>query len=122
MIDKLKKEIKIILSENIKGYILIVAVFISGAILSVVLNYSVDNTEMNLYVNDFITNVKNYSTDSIKTFKNSLTGYFKFGTFLFLMSLCAVGYIGILGSVFIKGFFYGTVIDALFKISFYRRY
>lgn len=118
MIDKLKKEIKIILSENIKGYILIIAVFISGVILSVILGSSDDNTEINLYLNDFISNVKNYSTDSVRTFKNSLLGYFKFGAFLFFMSICAVGYIGILGTVFIKGFFYGTVLDALFKISF----
>ncbi len=117
MIDNLKKEIKIFLNRNIKGYILIAAVFISGVVLSLVLSYSDMNVEMSLYLNDFISNVKNYSIDPVKTFKNSMIGYFKFGTFLFLMSICTIGYIGILGAAFIKGFFYGTALDALFKIS-----
>ncbi len=118
VIDKLKREIKIILDKNIKGYILILAVFISGTILSMILSYSNDNAEMNLYLNDFISNVKNYSIDSVKTFKNSMFGYFRYGVLMFFMSICAVGYIGVLCTVFIKGFFYGTVLDALLKISF----
>lgn len=118
VIDKLKKEVKIFLNENIKCYILIFAVFISGVALSFVLGYPENNAEINLYVNDFISNVKNYSTDSVTTFKNSMMGYFKFGLFLFFMSICTFGYVGILGIIFVKGFLYGTLLGALFKISF----
>ena len=114
MIDKLKREIFNNLKINAKGYILIICVFFAGFILSAVVNISSGSEEeIRLYVNDFIENVKNYSTDSGKTFNIAFTGYIKFIAFLLLMSLTMFGFVGIYICVFIKGFSYGSVFVAL---------
>ncbi len=121
MIDQLKKTLKNTVRVNLKGYILIIFTFISGAILSMVLNFAYENeVEMDLYLKDFVLNVKNYSTDPMETFGNAMVGYIKFITLMFLFSLCAVGYIGTLGYIFIKGFSYGAVIGSLFNLSFLK--
>lgn len=123
MIDKLKKEILNNIRINAKGYILIIGVFVAGLILSVIVNISSGSEEeIRLYVNDFIENVKNYSTDSGKTFNIAFTGYIKFVVFTLLMSLTIFGYIGIYTYVFIKGFSYGSVFVALSGMSSYKGY
>ncbi len=114
MIDKLKKEIINNIKINARGYILIIGVFVAGLILSVIVNISSGSEEeIRLYVNDFIENVKNYSTDSGETFNIAFTGYIKLIAFSLLMSLTMFGFVGIYIYVFIKGFSYGSVFVAL---------
>lgn len=114
MIDKLKKEIFKTVQANIKGYILIIGVFLAGVVLSAILNISSGSEEeIKLYISDFISNVKNYSTDSKETFNIAIAGYFKTVVFLLLMSVTIVGNIGIFAYIFIKGFSYGSVFVAL---------
>ncbi len=118
MIDKLKKEFLKLIQINLKGYILIVSVFVSGVILSVILNISSGSEEeIKLYISDFISNVKNYTTDSQKTFNVAFLGYVKFVIFAFLMSVTIVGDAGLSIYVFVKGFSYGSVFVALFDMG-----
>ena len=120
MIDKLKKEIINNIKTNARGYILIIGVFVAGIILSVIVNISSGSVEeIRLYVNDFIENVKNYSTDSGKTFNIAFTGYAKLIAFSFLMSLTMFGFAGIYIYIFIKGFSYGSVFVSLMGMSTY---
>ena len=98
------------IKDNLKGYILILATFLAGVALSGVLNISSGSEEeIRLYLNDFISNVKNYSTDSSKTFNIAMNGYIKYICILFFMSLSVIGSIGTLVYIFIKGFSYGIV-------------
>ncbi len=114
VIDKLKKILVNTLKTNVKGYILIVGIFFAGMILSMIVNRSSGSEEeIRLYISDFITNVKNYSTNSTETFKIAINGYIQLVFFAFLMSVTVIGSIGIVGCVFIKGFSYGSVLIAL---------
>lgn len=98
------------IKDNLKGYILILGTFLAGVELSCVLNISSGSEEeIRLYLNDFISNVKNYSTDSAKTFNIAMSGYIKYICILFFMSLSVIGSIGTLVYIFIKGFSYGIV-------------
>lgn len=118
MIDKLKNEILKLIQINLKGYLLIASVFFAGVILSVILNISSGSEEeIKLYISDFISNVKNYTTDSQKTFNIAFLGYVKFVFFVFLMSVTIVGNVGIFIYVFVKGFSYGSVFVALFDMG-----
>lgn len=97
-----------------KSYILIIGIFLAGTTLSVILNISSGSEEeIKLYISDFISNVKNYSTDSKETFNIAISGYFKIILFLLLMSVTIVGNVGIFAYVFLKGFSYGSVFVAL---------
>lgn len=114
VVEGIKTQIKEILKKNSKGYILITSVFLAGVVLSFLLNISASyEEEIKLYINDFISNVKSYSVDSVKTFRLSMYGYIKTITLLLTMSLCIVGNYGILIYTFIKGFSYGAVFCAL---------
>lgn len=118
MIDKLKAALLNALKINAKGYILIVGIFLAGMVLSAIVNISSGSEEeIKLYINDFIANVKNYSTDSAETFRIAINGYIKFIAFVFLMSVTVIGSIGIFACVFIKGFSYGSVLAALMDMS-----
>ena len=110
MAENLKILIAKNIKDNLKGYILILGMFIAGVALSGVLNISSGSEEeIRLYLNDFISNVKNYSTDSAKTFNIAISGYIKYICILFFMSLSVIGSVGTLAYVFIKGFSYGIV-------------
>ncbi len=116
MIEKLKHEIKQVLSNNIKGYILIFAVFFAGVALSYILNVSSGlEGEIKLYIDDFFMAIKNYTVDSEKTFSIAILGYLKAVCLLFFLSLSVIGSPGALFYVFFKGFSYGIV----FVSSFY---
>jgi len=117
MVKRLKDEIKQIIINNIKGYILIIAVFFAGMVLSYILNISSGlEGEIKLYIDDFLSAVKNYNADSETTFKTAMTGYIKVSCVLLLMSLSVIGSIGTLAYVFIKGFSYGIVIFSIIAI------
>lgn len=117
MLENLKRAIIQTIKENLKGYILIVGVFFAGMTLSYVLNISSGaEEEIKLYLNDFISTVKAYSTDSNKTFTIAMSSYLKLYFVLFLMSVSAIGSIGILICVFVKGFSYGIVFSAVFSM------
>ncbi len=117
MIKRLKSDLKQIMINNLKGYILIFCVFIAGAVLSYVINVSSGlESEINLYINDFVSAVKNYSTDSDATFSTAMLSYVNGIVILFLMSLSVVGSIGTLVFVFVKGFSYGIVLISMFSV------
>lgn len=121
MVKKLKSELKQIISNNIKGYILIVGVFIAGMALSYILNVTSGlESEIKLYISDFISGVKSYNTDSDTTFSLAIMGYIKGICILFLMSLSLLGSVGTLLYVFVKGFSFGIVIISMFNIMNYR--
>ena len=117
MIEKLKRTILNTITDNLKGYILVVSIFMAGTILAFMMNISSASlAEMRLYVSDFISNVKNYSTDSSQTFLIAARGYAVFLCIIFLLSITLIGSIAIMGYVFIKGFSYGVFISALLDI------
>ena len=117
MIENLKRAIVQAIRENIKGYILIAGVFLAGMILSYILNISSGaQEEIKLYLNDFISTVKDYSTDSAKTFSIAMGSYFKLYLMLFLMSVSAIGSVCILALIFVKGFSYGVVFTSVFSM------
>lgn len=117
MVKRLKSELKQIIINNLKGYILIFCVFIAGAVLSYVINISSGiEGEIRLYINDFVSAVKNYSTDSDATFSTAMLGYVNAIVILFLMSLSVVGSVGTLAFVFVKGFSYGIVLISMFSV------
>ncbi len=117
MVKKLKNEIKQILINNLKGYILIIGVFLAGMALSYILNVSSGlESEIKLYIDDFLSAVKNYNADSDTTFTTAMTGYIRVSCVLFLMSLSIIGSIGTLAYVFIKGFSYGIVFFSIISI------
>ena len=114
MNNQIKMRIRELLHDNIKGYILIGATFIAGAILSSVLNITTGSEEeIKMYISDFISNVKKFSVDSQKTFRLSIVGNVKLIAIFFLMSTSVLGGIGLLAYTFIKGFSYGAVLGAL---------
>ena len=114
MIDNLKILFKETLKKNLKGYILLGSIFFAGVLLSFLLNISTSyEEEMKLYINDFVSNVKGYSVDSVKTFRLSMYGYAKTIILLWFMSVCVIGNYGILIYTFVKGFSYGAVFCAL---------
>lgn len=117
MVKRLKSDLKQIIINDLKGYILILCVFIAGAALSYVINVSSGiEGEIRLYINDFVSAVKNYSTDSDATFSTAMLSYVNGIVILFLMSLSVVGSIGILIFVFVKGFSYGIVLISMFSV------
>lgn len=117
MVKKLKNELKHMLANNIKGYILIVCVFFAGMTLSYVLNITSGlESEIKLYINDFLASVKNYSADSNATFLSAMSGYLKGILLLMLMSLSVLGSVGTLAYVFIKGFSYGIVLTSMLSV------
>lgn len=114
MIERLKRTILQTAEENVRGYILVAGVFLAGVVLAFILNLSSGSEEeMKLYIGDFISNVKNYSTDSVKTFGIAVRGYTVFTVVLFVMSITVVGSLCTLGYVFVKGFSYGAVLLAV---------
>lgn len=121
MVKKLKSELKRIISDNTKGYILILGVFVAGMVLSYILNVTSGiESEIKLYISDFISGVKNYNTDSDTTFSLALMGYIKGICILFLLSLSLIGSVGTLVFIFIKGFSFGIVIISMFNILGYK--
>lgn len=117
MIEKLKRIIAEEVKDNLKGYILILGVFIAGVALSCILNISAGSEqEINLYISDFISTVKNYSINSTETFSIAMTGYIKFALTLFFFSLTIIGSVGTLLFVFAKGFSYGAVFLAVYNM------
>ena len=117
MVKRFKSDLRQIIINNLKGYILILCVFVAGAVLSYVINVSSGiESEINLYINDFVSAVKNYSTDSDATFSTAMLGYVNAIIILFLMSLSVVGSVGTLVFVFVKGFSYGIVLISIFSV------
>ncbi len=117
MVKRLKSDLKQIIIDNLKGYILILCVFIAGAVLSYVINVSSGiESEIGLYINDFMSAVKNYGTDSDATFSAAMLGYINGIVILFLMSLSVAGSLGTLIFVFVKGFSYGIVLVSMFSV------
>lgn len=117
MIEKLKRTILGTISDNLKGYILVILIFIAGAFLALLMNISSASlAEMRLYVRDFISNVKNYSTDSLQTFLIAVKGYAVFLSIVFLLSLTVIGSVAIMGYIFVKGFSYGIFISVLLDV------
>lgn len=123
MIEYIKTRIAKNINENLKGYILILAAFFAGAVLSGILNISSGaEEEIRLYLNDFISNVKNYSTDSTKTFTIAMSGYIKFICILFFLSISVIGSAGTLIYVFVKGFSYGVVLISVVNIMGHKAF
>ena len=114
MTEKLKRILIETVKTNARGYILICAIFAAGVVLSCFLNISVGSeAEIKLYINDFVSNVKKYSTDSFETFSIAMSGNVKLSVVLFLLSLSVIGSLGIPALVFMKGFSYGAVFVSL---------
>ncbi len=117
MLRGIKREIKQHIKDNIKGYILIFGVFMAGMALSYILNISSGSEgEVKAYIDEFLSTIKNYGTDSKKTFSFAMQGYVKSILIFFIMSLSLIGSVGSLIYVFVKGFSYGIVVICIFKI------
>ena len=117
MIKKLKNELNHIIISNLKGYLLVLGVFLSGVALSYMINISSGaEGEIKHYIDDFVLSVKNYSTDSESTFSTAMISYIKGVGILLCMSLSVAGSVGALIYVFVKGFSYGIVFGTMFGV------
>ena len=115
MIKFIKNKLNEIVKSNLKGYILLMLIFISGFTLSVFIEKNITEEEIRLYFTDFFNDVNSYGTDGIKTFNASITGYIKIAFFMLLSSLTVIGAPVIIIYTLIQGISLGTVIICLFK-------
>ena len=115
MIKFIKNKLNEIVKSNLKGYILLMLIFISGFTLSVFIEKNITEEEIRLYFTDFFNDVNSYGTDGIKTFNASITGYIKVAVFMLLSSLTVIGAPVIIIYTLIQGISLGTVIICLFK-------
>ena len=115
MIKFIKNKLNEIVKSNLKGYILLMLIFISGFTLSVFIEKNITEEEIRLYFTDFFNDVNSYGTDGIKTFNASITGYIKVAVFMLLSSLTVIGAPVIVIYTLIQGISLGTVIICLFK-------
>lgn len=117
MRKKLKDELSYLIKNNLRGYILIIGVFLSGFMLSYALKSSVGaEEEIKHYIEDFLTSVRNYSTDFNTTFRLAMLGYVESLVILYFLSLSVLGSAGTLVFVFLKGFSYGIVLISSFAV------
>ena len=117
MKKRLKDELAYLIKNNLKGYILIACIFLSGFMLSYALNVSVGaEEEIKHYIEDFLTSVKNYGTDFNKTFRLAMLGYIESLIILYFLSLSVLGSAGTLVFVFLKGLSYGIVLTSSFFV------
>ncbi len=115
MIKIIKNKLNEVVKSNLKGYILLILIFLSGFTLSVFIDKKITEEEIRLYFTDFFNDVNSYGTDGIKTFNASTTGYIKVAVFMLLSSLTVIGAPAIMIYTLIQGISLGTVIICLFK-------
>ncbi len=116
MIKKIKTYISVLIENNLKGYILLSAIFVAGIVLAIVFGAkTVGEEEIRLYFSDYIQSVKNSGTEPISTFNLSMKGYIEFALVMFVSSVTVIGIPLSLIYIFIRGFSFGTVICCLFK-------
>lgn len=115
LIKQIKTKLKILIEENLKGYILLSVIFIAGAALASLQNFQTTEEEIRFYLKDYMQNVISSGTDLSGTFNVSFIGYIKIFAFMLLASLTVIGAPVILGYSLFEGFSFGTVIACLLK-------
>ena len=116
MIKKIKTYVAILIENNLKGYILLGAIFVAGVVLAIIFGAkTVGEEEIRLYFSDYIQNVKNSGTEPISTFNLSMKGYIQFALVMFVSAVTIIGIPLSLVYIFIRGFSFGTVMCCLFK-------
>ena len=92
MIKKIKTYISVLIENNLKGYILLSAIFVAGIVLAIVFGAkTVGEEEIRLYFSDYIQSVKNSGTEPISTFNLSMKGYIEFALVMFVSSVTVIG-------------------------------
>ena len=115
LINQIKTKLKILIEENLKGYILLSVVFIAGAALASLQNFQTTEEEIRLYLKDFMQNVISSGTNLSGTFNVSYIGYVKIFALMLLASLTVIGAPVVLIYTLFEGFSFGTVISCLLK-------
>lgn len=115
MKKKLKAQIVFLTGNNLKGYILLSAIFAAGMVSALIFGSNVPQEEIKLYITEFVSNAANSGIDRIKTFNFSMANYIQFAFAMFLLSLTVVGAPAVLIYVLFNGFSFGAVVSCLFK-------
>jgi len=116
LIKKIKSYIAVLIENNLKGYILLSAIFVAGVVLAIIFGAkTVGEEEIRLYFSDYIQSVKNSGTEPISTFNLSMKGYIEFALVMFVSAVTVIGVPLSLIYIFIRGYSFGTVICCLFK-------
>lgn len=116
MLKKMKTQLATVAENNFKGYLVLGALFISGAIVAMILSRNaVGEEEIKFFFTDFILNVTESGTDPVVTFGNVIKEYVQFAVVMFLCATSIVGAPVILIYILTKGFSYGTVMCCLFQ-------
>lgn len=116
MISKLKGQFITVVQRNMKGYILLSAIFICGAVLAIICNTkAVQEEEIRIFFSDYISGITGSGMDATKTFYFAMINYVQFAVCAFFCAITIVGAPLFLLYTFVKGFSFGTVLCCIFK-------
>ncbi len=103
--------------RNIKGYILICAVFAVGFCTAAAMYAEpVAEEEIRLYITDFLSGFQNSGSGGGTIFAVSILSHIKFAAWMLLASFTVLGVPLVWICVFAKGFSYGTVLCSIFSV------
>lgn len=118
--SKIRNAITQHIKDNIKAYLLVACILLIGITLGVMFINNMQETqaqEVQNYINNFISNVKNGSTmDSGKLFKNSIGGNLLLVLVMWFAGSTVIGIPLVLGIVAFRGFCLGYTVSALVAI------
>jgi len=116
VISRLKGQFVAVVQRNIKGYILLSAIFVCGTVLAIVCNTkAVQEEEIRIFFADYISGITNSGMDATKTFYFAMINYVQFAVCAFFCAITIIGAPLFLLYTFVKGFSFGTVLCCIFK-------
>lgn len=116
MITRMKEQLSAVVQRNIKGYILLSAIFICGAVLAMICsNQVVQEDEIRIFFADYVSGAANSGMDATKTFHFAMSNYVQFALCGFLCAVTIIGAPVFLIYTFAKGFSFGAVLCCMFK-------
>ena len=115
MISKLKGQFVVSMQHNMKGYILLIAVFLCGMALAIACNKnSVQEEEIRIFFADYLSGITGAGMDATKTFYFAMLGYMQFAVCAYFCAITIIGAPLFLIYLLIKGFSFGTVLCCIF--------
>lgn len=116
MVSRLKGQFISVVQRNIKGYILLSAIFICGAVLAIVCSKKVvQEDEIRIFFADYVSGAANSGMDATKTFHFAMINYVQFAICGFFCAVTIIGAPVFLIYTFAKGFSFGAVLCCIFK-------
>lgn len=115
MILKLKERFVAAIKYNMKGYMLLLAVFLCGMTIAIACNMSsVQEEEIRIFFADYLSGITGAGMDATKTFYFAMLGYLQFAVCAYFCAVTIIGAPLFLVYLLIKGFSFGTVLCCIF--------